>query len=177
MKNLLRPAAPSMDEPLEMLSACHERMHAQLETLQRLSEWLPEHGADAQAQQAASGIIRYFDVAAVNHHMDEEADLLPAMAAAACSTAEQEQVQAMRTWVLADHQHLFRHWARMRECLADIAEGRARELLPVQVHEFADAYKTHITREERELLPLAERLLDAQTLQQMSHAMTARRKG
>ena len=176
MKELLRPAAPSMDEPLDMLSACHERVHAQLRTLQRLAEWLPEHGADEQACQAARTIMRYFDVAAVNHHQDEEADLLPAMQAAARDADDRARVQAMRAWVLADHQQLFGNWARMREQLNAIAQGQAAELTAAQVRAFAEVYERHIEREETELLPLAARLLDAQTLQQMSHSMTDRRR-
>ena len=39
---------------MEMLTACHERIEAQCETLQRLAEHVPLHGCDAPAQQAAS---------------------------------------------------------------------------------------------------------------------------
>ena len=38
------PAAPSFDDPLGMLSACHRRIERQLATLARLQRHLPEHG-------------------------------------------------------------------------------------------------------------------------------------
>ena len=51
MTNSLLPQAPALDEPLEMLEACHERIEAQLQTLERLSAYLPGHGADEQSRR------------------------------------------------------------------------------------------------------------------------------
>ena len=69
--------APSFDDPLGMLAACHGRIERQLATLERLQRHLPEHGCDVDARAAARGILRYFDTAAPNHHADEEASVFP----------------------------------------------------------------------------------------------------
>src|SRR5689334_1951600 len=71
--------APGFDEPLEMLAACHERIEAQLRTLEKLVEHLSQncaangaaHGADNSARDAAARVMRYFDTAGVEHHRDE----------------------------------------------------------------------------------------------------------
>ena len=65
----------TFEQPYEMMEACHERVHRMLALLERLREHLPLHGADAQAQQAARDIMRYFDQAAPQHHTDEELQL------------------------------------------------------------------------------------------------------
>ena len=66
------------EAPLEMLGTCHGRIEHQCETLRRLLAHLPVHGADAQARNAASAVMRRFDSAARDHHEDEEQDLFPA---------------------------------------------------------------------------------------------------
>lgn len=61
--NLLIKPAPSFDESIEMLRACHERIAAQCSTIDKFVAHLPLHGADTQARQAARNIMRYFHVA------------------------------------------------------------------------------------------------------------------
>jgi len=72
------PAA-GFEVPLEMLSACHGRIEQQCSTLRRLQSHLLAHGADDQARVAAAAVMRYFDLAARQHHEDEERDLFPAL--------------------------------------------------------------------------------------------------
>ena len=52
MVQIGKEPAPSFDEPLEMLSACHERIEAQLATLERLCEHLAAQGNDTEARSA-----------------------------------------------------------------------------------------------------------------------------
>lgn len=171
----LIPSAPGLETPLEMLEACHERLQAQLATLARLAEWLPEHGADAQARQAAANVMRYFDLAAVNHHLDEEQDLFPVLRAR-IDPARCETLGALIDWILADHQAMFAAWAAMRAKLEPIARGEPVSLDVAEVEGFAARYARHIEREEGELLPYARELLTASDLAALSATMTARRR-
>lgn len=175
MSDSLIPVAPGFETPLEMLEACHGRLQGQLETLARLAAWLPAHGADKQAQQAASAVMRYFDLAAVNHHMDEEDDLFPVLLARV-DAPRRAQLQALIDWILADHQRMFAAWALMRERLAAIAQGEAAELSAKQVEEFSSRYHQHIAREEGELLPYARELLTDEDVAALSETMVARRR-
>lgn len=175
MTDSLIPASPGFETPLEMLEACHERLQAQLATLARLAAWLPEHGPDKQAQQAAANVMRYFDIAAVKHHQDEEDDLFPVLRARA-DEARRAELGALIDWILADHQRLFAAWARMRARLERIAAGEKADLTPADVEAFADAYRRHIQREEGELLPMARNLLSEQDVAALSGTMTARRR-
>lgn len=173
--SLLPPAAPGLDEPLEMLHACHERVRAQLATLTRLAQWLPQHGADEQAQRAARSVMRYFDLAAVNHHLDEEEDLLPAMLEAV-DADERVRLQVLVDRILAEHVELAARWAALRALLQQIAEGEAAMLDEDLVLRFAAAYEMHIRVEEEEILPWAGRLLGPDAVARISHSMTDRRR-
>lgn len=175
MTESLLPVAPGMETPLEMLEACHERLQAQLGTLARLAAWLPGHGADTQARQAASNVMRYFDLAAVNHHMDEEDDLFPVLRARA-GERERDALNALIDGLLADHQEMFAAWAAMRAVLEPISRGEAAELTPEAVEDFAARYRRHIEREEGDLLAFARVLLTEADLAHMSATMTARRR-
>lgn len=173
--SLLPRSAPGLDEPLEMLAACHERVCAQLDTLSRLVRWLPEHGADEQAANAASRVMRYFDLAAVNHHLDEEENLLPAMLEAV-PPVEEVRLKELVKRILGEHVELTAHWHHLRENLAEIAEGRQTLLAEEDVERFNKAYRAHIRFEEEEILPWAERMLGADVLAQISGHMIERRR-
>jgi len=81
MKRNARPSlfdtTVGFDDPLEMLLACHRRIEKQLDTLKRLRAHMDARGVDAEASLAAQAVLRYFLVAAANHHDDEEKDLFP----------------------------------------------------------------------------------------------------
>lgn len=170
---LLNKPAPSFDEPIEMLRACHERIAAQCATLEKLTAYLPAHGADVQAQQAAANIMRYFDVAGPHHHADEEQDLFPMLI-----EVGRTQRSIATEWIatlLDEHRTLEAEWVRVREVLADIAGGHARPLERLRVAGFVYAYRSHIAREETHIFPFAEACLSPQQLAELSAAMVARR--
>jgi hemerythrin-like domain-containing protein len=173
LDNLLIKPAPSFDEPIDMLRACHERIAAQCTTLEKLAAHLPVHGADTQAQQAARNIMRYFDVAGPHHHADEEQDLFPMLIKAAgpqCSPMG-ERIASL----LDEHRVLEAAWVQLRTVLADIAEAKTGLLEQVRVAEFVEAYRSHIALEESQIFPFAEVCLDRQQLATLSASMVARR--
>lgn len=172
--SLLGPAAPSFDEPLEMLDACHGRIKAQLATLRRLVAHLPRHGADKAAQEAARGVVRYFSVAAPHHHEDEEIDLLPALLATAAG-ADRLEAEALVARILADHQRMDPLRDAALAVLEKIAAGEGVELPAAQVETLATLYLGHIEMETRELFPLAKRLLSPAQTEELGRKMAARR--
>jgi hemerythrin-like domain-containing protein len=162
--------APSFDDPLGMLKACHGRIERQLATLARLQRHLPEHGCDVDARAAARGILRYFDTAAPNHHADEEASVFPRLRDAAPGRADTLVGDLER-----EHAALAAMWRHLRPRLAGIAAGARAYLSPKEVADVRAAYAAHIAREEGELIPLAARTFDARTLAAIGEEMAARR--
>ena len=163
------PAA-GFDEPFEMLDACHQRVERMLVLIERLGAHLPIHGADAQAQQAASDVMRYFDLAAPHHHEDEERHVLPLLRATGHA--------GLADRVLEDHRAMHGAWAGVRRTLQQIADARwaAPDRSEPDWRDFCSLYRAHIEIEEREVYPLARAATDAPGLQAMATEM-ARRRG
>lgn len=164
----------STEAPLEMLAACHGRVHKQCETLGRLADHLPNHGSDTAAQQAATAVMRYFDTAARDHHADEEEDLFPALLDAMAGS-DAVCLRALTEGLRAEHRLLEARWHRLRDVLARIAQGETVVLPASEVQAFVAAYASHIEKEDTELLPMAARLLSDADITRVGTAMRVRR--
>ena len=167
------PAA-GFEAPLEMLSACHGRVESQCQTLQRLVPHLAAHGPDQAARETAQNVMRYFDTSARHHHADEEEDLFPLLlrSAPAALLAPLRELVAV---LLAQHRELEQSWGALRLQLEQVARGTVRALKSEEVERMAGLYRSHIAREEAELLPLAARILDVAALDSVGRAMRLRR--
>ena len=162
------------EAPLEMLSACHDRMARQCATLRRLVPHLALHGADQEARTAATNVMRYFDTSAINHHRDEEVDLFPALIESMAGS-DAVCLHELTEGLTMDHRALEAHWQRLRLILAQIAEGQSVLLESIDVEAFVGLYERHIEIEDTELLPMAARLLSDDALASIGRAMRERR--
>ncbi len=167
------PAA-GFEVPLEMLAACHLRIQRQCATLQRLARHLASRSGDDEARSAAAGVMRYFDTAARDHHADEEVDLFPALIESMAGS-DAVCLRALTGALESDHREIESRWRRLRAVLERLVAGEPALLDADQVADFAARYDAHIAREEAELLPMAARLLDDETLDRIGRAMRARR--
>lgn len=171
---LHRSPSAGFDEPFEMLQACHERVQRMNALLLRLARHLPEHGADADARQAATDVLRYFEQAGPAHHEDEERHLFPALLARGDAAAA-VVVQRLQ----ADHSAMHDRWQQVRADLQEVAQGHwppadpQTALLRWQAH--ADHYAAHIELEEQQAYPAAQALLDAPAQAAMGQEMAQRR--
>lgn len=168
--------APVPHGPLEMLSACHERILRQCRTLQRLADHHAANGSDDAAQTAAASVLRYFETAAVDHHHDEEDDLFPALIDAMAGS-DAHCLHAMVEGLSDEHRQLEAGWARLSPALRAIASGEPAILDPAALRAFCSVYASHIQREEDELLPMAARLLSDEAVAQIGQSMRGRRGG
>ncbi len=166
-------AAPTFDHPLEMLHACHGKIKKQLDTLQKIAAHLPKHGCDQQVQQAAQGILRYFDTAGQFHHQDEEENLFPTLLA--LNVPEKDEVKTLVDRLLAQHVVMFSAWSDMRAVLVKLAEGVNAPIPEGMIERLTGSYTPHIHLEETELLPLSARLLSPQQLMEVGKKMAERR--
>jgi hemerythrin-like domain-containing protein len=167
------PAA-GFDAPLEMLLACHQRIGRQCDTLRRLAGHLAVHGSDDQAREAAAGVLRYFDTAARHHHADEEEDLFPAIIESMAGS-DAVCLRQLTEGLARDHRRIDAHWQPVRVVLQRVSAGEHALLAEADVEAFSSAYGQHIELEERELLPMAARLLSDQDLERLGRAMRERR--
>jgi len=164
----------STEAPLEMLAACHIRIQRQCATLRRLAAHLPSHGSDEDARSAATGILRYFDTAACNHHADEEEDLFPALLESMAGS-DAVCIRALTSRLTDEHRLLEARWAEIRPLLVQISAGQPAALAPDMVDAFTGAYDRHMRMEEDEVLPMAARLLGDRDIERIGRAMRKRR--
>lgn len=168
--SLLGEAAPGFDRPLDVLEACHGRIARQCATLDKLLSHLPEHGADAQAQQAARAVLAYFDTAAVQHHDDEERNLFPLLELASAEGA----CEVVETLTL-EHDELSQLWRRLRPSLQALEAGQPGTLDQALARRFIALNRAHLEFENTHVLPLARRMLGAAEIERLGRAMAARR--
>jgi len=174
MNDSLLDAAPGFDQPIAVLKHCHGRIRKQLATLERLLAHLPTHGADEQARQAASAVLKYFEKAAHLHHEDEEQDLIPMLRATA-QGEDAATLQALAPTILQDHKEMDALWQDLHEQLTAIAAGSATALSTSSVQRFVQRYTAHMEREESTMAPMAMRLFSPEQMARLGAAMGRRR--
>ena len=117
-------------------------------------------------------MLRYFEVAAPQHHEDEERHVLPALRSLGHG--------AVADRIAADHAAMEAVWARMRTDLRAVAEGDAAaaagDEAQARWREFAALYRRHIELEDHAAFPSAEAALDGAARCAMGAEM-ARRRG
>lgn len=175
MANLLLTPAPDFTQPLDLLSACHRRINGFIDMLLRLPEHLLQHGADADAIQAAERALKYFNSSGQHHHEDEEQDLFPMLREAAQSAGNGEILMLLED-LLAQHAEMNQAWQDLRTCLVALTRGEADGAIEARVRHFAELYRKHIPLEENFALPYAERTLSSHQIENLGKCM-ARRRG
>jgi hemerythrin-like domain-containing protein len=110
--------------------------------------------------------LDFFASAAKRHHEDEEASLFPRLRAEAA-------LVPLLDALAADHRE---HEVARRE-IEDLVRGCAdARAITASVARFVAMLRAHVEREDRELLPAAERVLDAATRELVGDEMRERRR-
>ena len=163
---------------MELLHACHERVHRTLALWRRLKRHVSAQGADEPARDAANDILRYFDIAAPQHHEDEERHLFPLVLRSTnlslCDVVHQLQ---------ADHLAMMSGWQQARMPLCRLRDGQTTdnhrsvwmEEDIADIDRWAGLYANHIATEEQHLYPAVMALLSADQIQHMGAEMKSRR--
>ena len=144
----------SFEDPLSLLLACHDKVRHFARLALRLGTHVSHRGADAEAAQAATSILRYFDLAAPLHHADEEDDLFPALRAlnsrGLCTTLDELE---------AEHNVLENLWHSIRPWLEATTKNDRVET-PSTLAMFAKRYMQHAEREENQAYAAVSSLPD-----------------
>ena len=173
LSSLVSAPGAGFEQPFEMLEACHERVERMLKLLARLREHLRTHGADAQAQQAARDVMRYFDQAAPQHHRDEELHVFPPLLAQG-----DPRTVAVVTRLQRDHVQMESRWDAARQVLGSVADARLAALSSADdavLDAFAGSYADRVAAEEQIADPAAQALLDDAQRTAMGEEMMRRR--
>jgi len=159
---------------VEMLYACHDRVGRQCETLSRLAQHLLANGSDVAAQQAATAVLRYFDLAAPQHHADEELDVFPAILNATTGNSKAD-VAVLIDHLLQDHRTLESLWEHLSIALNRVAHGLPAQLNLDTLNAFLNCYRNHIDLENQLLFAKLNQLLPNDEIASIGRAMRHRR--
>ncbi len=171
-----RAPAVGFEAPFEMLSACHERVERMLDLLSKLRKHLAQNGWDAQAASAAEDVMRYFDLAAPQHHLDEEIHVFPAVLA-----LNNGRLDLLVYRLKQEHLEMEKLWVGVRSALDSVVHADAQswtgfsDAMNVDMELFFAVYKDHINDEEIYVYPAAAKVLNPEQLEGMSHDMVRRR--
>ena len=166
--------APDFDQPIAVLKHCHDRIRKQLSTMQALLGHLQKFGANLEAQQGATAILRYFNNAAPQHHADEEQDLLPMLRATA-QAEDALQLDGLLPRILREHLQMEAIWHTLAPQLTQIASGISSALSDEEVLQFVALYTAHMEQEEAHIASMAKRLFSPAQMTQLGQAMKNRR--
>ena len=167
--------AVGYDEPFEMLIACHERVQRMLDLLERARTHALTKGCDANLNSAFIDVMRYFDLAAHQHHLDEELHVFPIVLAK--GNQSQKELVAV---LIQDHETMAHLWQSVRSILSEVLQT-PRDL-PVFSHadnalidDFRNAYAKHISNEELSIYPVSTEYMTQNDFASMSEEMKVRR--
>ena len=146
------------DDPVARLGNTHRRMEEELRAL--------EVAARAGDRQGLDLTLDFFASAAKRHHEDEEASLFPRLRGDA-------GLVPLLDALAAEHRE---HEATRREIEALVRGNADAEAITASVARFVAMLRAHIETEDRELLPAAERALDAETREAVASEMRERRR-
>lgn len=173
LQSLVASPAAGFEQPFEMLEACHERVHRMLGLLARLRAHVLRHGVDVQARQAARDVMRYFDLAAPQHHRDEELHVFPRLLEQG-DPAVVPVVQRLQQ----DHEAMEGRWAAARDVLVRVAGGELQQWAQkdeAALDAFTGLYADHIAAEEQIAYPRARSLMGEEDIARAGEEMMRRR--
>jgi len=159
-------------DPLGLLSDCHRRIERFLAVLMKIADRAGGSELDPEERAALETALAYFRDSAPKHTADEEDSLFPRLRAQASldslAELESDHQAANRDHALVDA--LGRRWLEGRKLTAqDNGE------LVAALARLSRMYARHIAVEDRELFPLAARLLPADQLAEVGREMADRR--
>lgn len=176
--SLLKTADHGFDEPLALLSDCHRRIERFMSVLRSVFHQAGGRSLNDEERRVAEAALTYFRTAAPRHTADEEESLFPLLRASGQPPARDamqtvERLESDHEAADANHaqvDRLYRLWIDR----GSLDENERRDLGRA-LGALSEMYKQHIEVEDREIFPLAGRLLSLEQLAGVGKEMAARR--
>lgn len=166
-------SSAAFEEPLQLLAELHGRVQVHCDALVRLEGQVAAAGASDMVHAAAGVLKGHFDELTGLLHQDEEQDLFPALLesmAGSDAVCIRQMIEAR----VEEHREVEARWLAIRQWLEQVEAGYTGLPSRGTVEAFVRLYRSHLTQEDRELLPMAERLLSDDALAQVGEGMRRR---
>jgi hemerythrin-like domain-containing protein len=146
-----------------------------LSLLERARVYAREHGCDESFLNAVKDVIRYFDNAAPQHHLDEELHVFPVVLA-----INEEHSNNIVYRLQKDHKKMEKRWEIIRVVFTKIINTNPGKPIfstseNILIDEFVSLYQKHISDEESLIYPAAIKRISDNSLTAMSKEMMMRR--
>jgi DUF438 domain-containing protein len=173
--------AVSIQDPLQHLVACHERIEERLQTLERVIAHLRSDSDEKrqEAREALDKALEFLETMSTLHTQDEERSVFPRLLA----NGRDEGPMLMELTSMLEGQHrekeavfkkLLDHVAAFPPAPAPPSEQQA-SLFEGFVAQLAGLYRPHIMVENQRLIPLSADYLTPADLDLIREEMRARR--
>jgi hemerythrin-like domain-containing protein len=181
MLTINQPHIPDFTDPLGLLVRCHERIEAQLATLERAAEML--RAGDRRSLPRVFGAIdaacAHFAIPGVKHTEDEEISLFPRLRER-CGAGGEEALAAMAE-LESQHRGAEKLHLEFDEFVLSLprdgsADARELDCFSELAAELTTLYRPHILLENNFVFPIAGRVLPASEIQALGAEMRARRR-
>ncbi|NLD53771.1 MAG: hemerythrin domain-containing protein [Burkholderiaceae bacterium] len=158
------------DAPLLALAEVHGRLLRHCASLTRLHAMVAGGGADHAARTLAAELRREFDLATARLHRDEERALFPALLESMAGS-DAVCIRQMVDARAEEHREIESRWLRLDQWLQAVEAGQTALPQPGTLEAFVALCQAHLEQEDGELLPMAERLLSDDALEEIAEAM------
>ena len=145
------PGAPS---PREALGQCHRCIGAMLDRLEGLAAEVASSAPGPDLPDRARTLVADIDEALGVHVVDEEADVFPAVLAAADSPARRAQAFELVSSLLVEHREMAELWHALRIALLALGSGVSVAFPGGTAADFLVLVQRHLRREDLELSDL-----------------------
>ncbi len=153
-----------MDHPdatAQFLGAHVDALDA-LTRLRLYSQTAPRMQASQRAKMATE-IVQALGNRLAEHHADEEQVLFPSMFSSASSAEDRKTVSSLSSRLIVEHRRIESLWNQIRDQLHAVVNEHHDSISEADCVDLAEIYAMHVQFEETVVLPLAARLLSAQS--------------
>ncbi len=169
------PQSATFEQPIELLLSCHEKIMHFSSALNKLSIALKKDGWNDEIIASSNQIRRYFNVAAHEHHLDEENHLFPAIIALdpEFKQAESTQILTVLHRLIKEHVESDALWETLDNMLEEKSDDFV--LLEELAQEFESSMHEHARIENEEIFPYAKARISTSELKKMGLDIAKRR--
>ena len=153
------PVPGASGSPLNALLAWHRLGEQHFEGLQRLAHGSPDPSVETSARETARAALAWFDGTAATHHRIQEDALFPELVESMAGS-DPVCLRELAAAASAGHRDVERLWRTLRPACVALSRGVAATLDADVVTALVEACRANLERADRELIPMARRLLD-----------------
>lgn len=165
----------TFEQPIELLLSCHEKIIHFSSALLKLSIALKLDGWNDEMTASSDQIRRYFNVAASEHHLDEEIHLFPAIIALDPEFKQAKSTETLKVLhrLIKEHVESDLLWETLNTMLEEKSDDFI--LLEELAQEFKTSMHEHARIENEEIFPYAQTHISTSELKKIGLAIAERR--